>query len=264
LKIDSYRKVGSVEEAYDLLVGQPGASVIAGGAWLKLMPKNIGTAIDLSGIGLDSIEETEDEFVIGSMVTLRQLETFEPFSTLYDGILVKSAGSIMGVTVRNIATIGGTVSGKYGFSDLIPALTATDAILEFHIKGSVKLVDFMNEASSEKDILTRIHIKKPGGRGWFHTLKNTAIDFPVLNAAVTKTGNGCIIVVGARPYKAAAAVKAMEYINGCKSVGESEMEKAAEIAAGELKFGKNQRGSAKYRKELCRTFVKRGLMEVMS
>ena len=78
MKIDSYQKVDSVKKAYELLLEQPGAAVIGGGAWLKLMPKTIGTAIDLSGLGLDEIEETEKEYVIGSMVTLRQVEKFKP------------------------------------------------------------------------------------------------------------------------------------------------------------------------------------------
>ncbi len=35
---------------------------------------NRNTVIDLSGLGLDQIEETEDEFRIGCMCSLRQLE----------------------------------------------------------------------------------------------------------------------------------------------------------------------------------------------
>ena len=264
LKIDSYQKVDSVNKAYELLLEQPGAAVIGGGAWLKLMPKTIGTAIDLTGLDLDGIEETEKEYVIGSMVTLRQVEKFKPFSALYDGILSKSAGSIMGVTLRNIATIGGTVAGKYGFSDLLPVLMAMGAKVRFHKRGMVRLVDFMNETASANDILTHIHIAKTDGRGWFYTMKNTAIDFPILNAAVAMSPDGYKIVVGSRPYKAVLAEKAMEYINGISTPGKEEIVKASDIAAEELKFGKNQRGSAEYRTELCRTFVKRGLAEVMS
>ena len=264
MKIDSYQKVDSVNKAYELLLEQPGAAVIGGGAWLKLMPKTIGTAIDLTGLDLDGIEETEKEYVIGSMVTLRQVEKFKPFSALYDGILSKSAGSIMGVTLRNIATIGGTVAGKYGFSDLLPVLMAMGAKVRFHKRGMVRLVDFMNETASANDILTHIHIAKTDGRGWFYTMKNTAIDFPILNAAVAMSPDGYKIVVGSRPYKAVLAEKAMEYINGISTPGKEEIVKASDIAAEELKFGKNQRGSAEYRTELCRTFVKRGLAEVMS
>ncbi len=60
------------------------------------------------------------------------------------------------------------------------------------------------------------------------------------------------------------AIKSMEFINTCKTPGADEIARAADIAADEMKFGKNQRGSAEYRKELCRTFVKRGLTEVIS
>ena len=92
-----------------------GAEIIGGGAWLKMMPKRISEAIDLSGLGLDEITQTDSEIQIGCMVTLRQVEKYPAFSELYNGIIAKSAGSIMGITVRNIATLGGTAAGKYGF-----------------------------------------------------------------------------------------------------------------------------------------------------
>lgn len=264
MKINSYLRAESVEEAYKVLSENQDSTVIAGGAWLKLMPKTIGTAVDLAGLGLDGIQETEDEYEIGCMATLRQVEKYEPFETMCGGIISNSASNIMGVTVRNIATIGGTVSGKYGFSDLLPTLLALDAELTFFKQGRVKLADHINETGSKRDILTHIHIRKNDGHGWFYTLKNTAIDFPILNCAVVKDSMGAKICLGARPYKAALAVKAMDYINECKNPGKEQFVKAAGIAADELKFGKNQRGSAEYRKELCRSFVKRGLTEVMS
>jgi len=264
LKIDSYLKAKSVEEAYKVLKENKDAAVIAGGAWLKLMPKTIGTAIDLKGLGLDEITETDNEIVIGCMATLRQVEKYEALQEQYDGIISKSASSIMGVTVRNIATIGGTVAGKYGFSDLLPTLMVVDAELEFYKRGRVKLSEFMNEKGFADDILTHIYIKKVKSRGWFETMKNTAIDFPIINSAVIKSPEGYCIVIGARPYKAAYAIKSMEFINACKNPGTDEIAQAADIAADEMKFGKNQRGSAEYRKELCRTFVKRGLTEVIS
>ena len=48
----------------------------------------INTAIDLSGLGLDKIEENDDEFRIGCMVTLRQLEVHDGFNQ-YTGGCVK-------------------------------------------------------------------------------------------------------------------------------------------------------------------------------
>ena len=44
-----------------------------------------GTAIDLSGLGLDQIVETDEAFEIGCMVSLRQLETHEALNTYTAG-----------------------------------------------------------------------------------------------------------------------------------------------------------------------------------
>lgn len=263
MKIDSYLKAQSIDAAYKTLIETPGAEIIAGGAWLKLMPKRIEVAIDLGGLGLDEITESENEIEIGCMATLRQVEKHEAFSKLYNGIISKSAGSIMGVTVRNIATIGGTICGKYGFSDILPVLMAVDAKLNFFKRGRIGLTEFMNETGSVQDILTHIYIKKEDAHGYFTTMKNTAIDFPILNAAVVAFPGRCRIVVGSRPYKAALAEKAMDFINGCTPADTKDILVAADIASEELKFGANQRGSGEYRKELCRTFVKRGLTEVL-
>ena len=264
MKINSYLKAESVKQAYKVLEENRDAAIIAGGAWLKLMPKAIGTAVDLAGLGLDEITETDGEYKVGCMVTLRQVEKFEPFKIMFGGILSESVSNIMGVTVRNIATIGGTVAGKYGFSDFLPVLLALDADLDFYKRGRVKFSDFLDETGFTRDILTHVYIKKSKSRGWFYTMKNTAIDFPILNCAVTTCDKGVNICVGARPYKAEFAKKAMEYIGGCDNPGKEQFVKAADMAADELKFGKNQRGSAQYRRELCRSFVLRGLTEVMS
>ena len=76
LKIKEYVKAESLEEAYQL--NQKKKNCILGGMlWLKMGSRTIQTAIDLSGLGLDKIEETEEAFSIGCMITLRQLEKHE-------------------------------------------------------------------------------------------------------------------------------------------------------------------------------------------
>ena len=73
MTIREYKQAESLEEAWQL--NQKKANRVLGGMiWLKMENINVGTAIDLSGLGLDTIEETEDSFSIGAMVTLRQLE----------------------------------------------------------------------------------------------------------------------------------------------------------------------------------------------
>ena len=73
LRIREYRRVESLEEAYELNQKKTNR-IIGGGLWMKIGDRNLMTAIDLSGLGLDQISETEDEFVIGCMATLRDLE----------------------------------------------------------------------------------------------------------------------------------------------------------------------------------------------
>ena len=73
ITIQKYVRAYSLEEAWQL--NQSKRNRIVGGMlWLRLGRGGVGTAIDLSGLGLDKIEETETEFSIGAMATLRQLE----------------------------------------------------------------------------------------------------------------------------------------------------------------------------------------------
>ena len=71
--IREYKRAESLEEAWQL--NQKKSNRVLGGmVWLKMGKMQIGTAIDLSSLGLDTIEETGEEFRIGCMVTLRDLE----------------------------------------------------------------------------------------------------------------------------------------------------------------------------------------------
>ena len=57
LKIKNYVKAESLEQAYELNQKRT-ACVLGGMVWLKMGNRNIMTAIDLSGLGLDTITET--------------------------------------------------------------------------------------------------------------------------------------------------------------------------------------------------------------
>ena len=111
LKIKQYVKAESLEQAYEL--NQKKTNRIVGGMlWLKMSTAQIQTAIDLSGLGLDQIEESEEEFSIGCMVTLRQMEEHEGLNAYTDGAARESVRSIVGVQFRNLATVGGSIFGR--------------------------------------------------------------------------------------------------------------------------------------------------------
>lgn len=101
LKIKSYVKVNSIAEAYELNQKKT-ACVLGGMVWLKMGNRNISTAIDLSGLGLEGIQETDDEFVIGCMTSLRALETDKRLNEYTQGAIRESVRHIVGVQFRNL------------------------------------------------------------------------------------------------------------------------------------------------------------------
>ena len=158
LKIKNYVKAESLEQAYELNQKRT-ACVLGGMVWLKMGNRNIMTAIDLSGLGLDTITETEDAFVIGCMTPLHALETHKKLNAYTNGAIRESVRHIVGVQFRNCATVGGSIFGRFGFSDVLTMFLALDTWVELYNGGTIPLAQF---ASIEKDndILVNIIVKK--------------------------------------------------------------------------------------------------------
>ena len=57
-----------------------------------------------------------------------------------------------------MATMGGSVASKFGFSDIIPALLAVHADIVTYKGGRMSMKDYMNYR--ERDILVEIRIPK--------------------------------------------------------------------------------------------------------
>ena len=57
MTIREYKRAETLEEAWQLNQKKPNR-ILGGMIWLKMETINVGTAIDLSGLGLDTIEET--------------------------------------------------------------------------------------------------------------------------------------------------------------------------------------------------------------
>lgn len=85
LNIQEYVRPQSLEEAYELV--QNRKNIIVGGMlWLKMMNRLVEKAIDLCDLHLDTIEEDDEQFTIGAMVTLRQLETHAGLNAYVDNM----------------------------------------------------------------------------------------------------------------------------------------------------------------------------------
>ena len=170
--------------------------------WLKMETINVGTAIDLSGLGLDTIEETEDGFSIGAMVTLRQLEEHPGLAAYTHGAVKEALRHIVGVQLRNLATVGGSIYSRFGFSDVLTLFMAMDCSVELYKGGIVPLRDYA-ERPYDRDILVRLIVKKEKAEFFYQSVRNSQTDIPVLTCAAARLADGSYrIAIGARPLKA--------------------------------------------------------------
>ncbi len=265
-----YVKAASLEEAFTLNQKRNNR-IIGGMQWLKMSDGMVGTAIDLSGLGLDQICENTDSWEIGAMVTLRQIEQCASLEQYTNGAVKEALRHIVGVQFRNMATIGGTIAGKYGFSDPITLLSvmACEVCLYVGNGESVTLPirDYLTRPIGN-DIVTGIIIHKVPAKYAYQTVRATETDLPTLTCAVSTCSRGWITAIGARPQiaavfeKSAADIEALMKQSGAESEEGKHRSAAnafAKEAAEAIPTDSNMRGSAAYRKKLLETLVRRSL-----
>lgn len=261
LSIENYTFPSTLAEAYQLLQADRKNTILGGCHFLKMGGKKIATAIDLARLELDFIREKATTIEIGAMTTFRALETSPLLAAYFNGILPKSVRDIVGVQFRNMATLGATVYSRYGFSDLITALLALDAAVVLYQAGQVPLAEFLR-ASGGRDILVKVIIPKTDRKAAFQMMRNSYSDFAILNVAVSRKDDDWKVVVGARPQQAAIAKAASAFL-AKSNLTSDEIEQAAVLAAEELTFSSNIRGSQDYRAAVCRILVQRAILEVL-
>lgn len=247
MRIKEYCKAESLEEAYELNQKKSNR-IIAGGLWMKMGDRNLMTAIDLSGLGLDQIEETESEFVIGCMATLRDFEVHPGLNAYTKGAAKESVCHIVGVQFRNCATVGGSIYGRFGFSDVLTLFAALDCYVELYHGGNVPIRDFIH-MDYDNDILVAVHIKKTPLKVTYLSQRNTATDFPVLAVAVSEYEDKLHVSIGARPVKADVLTVDLSE--------KADMDQLVKKVTESFSFGSNRRAGADYRRHLSGVLFKR-------
>lgn len=266
LKIKEYRKVKDLEEAYELNQ-KKSACIVGGMVWLKMGNRMVSTAIDLSGLGLDSIEETEEEFRIGAMTSLRALEVHSGLESYTNGAMKESLRHIVGVQFRNCATVGGSIFGRFGFSDVLTMFLALDSYVELYKGGRMSMEEFA-KSKPDRDILVQIIVKKHPLKTAYISQRNSKTDFPVLTCAVSVSLDGKgKAVLGARPSRAVAVTDSRGILEGFLTKSREEQEAAAEQFAlyvqSQVKTGSNMRASMEYRSLLVKVLTKRALLQAV-
>ena len=244
ITIQKYVRAQSLEEAWQLNQNKRNR-ILGGMLWLRLGRGSVNTAIDLCDLGLSSIEETEDQFSIGAMATLRDLELHEGLNTYANGAVADAVKDIVGVQFRNMATVGGSIWGRFGFSDVLTIFLAMDSYVELYKGGIIPLEQFA-KMKKDNDILVRLIVKKTPCKVVYSSVRNQRTDFPVLACAVACINGQYRASIGARPSRAMLV--------------HSEKEACfAEFVAENVPTEGNLRGSAAYRTHLIRVLVERSM-----
>ncbi|MCQ2496616.1 MAG: FAD binding domain-containing protein [Lachnospiraceae bacterium] len=260
---NEYRIVSSPEEAAELLNKSKRNRIIGGGMWMRLGKASYGSLIDISRLGLDKIEVFDNEIRLGAMVTLRDIEVNETLKGEFCGALSNCVRDIVGTQFRNMATLGGSVFLRAGFSDIVCVLLALDAEVVRFGKEPVALEKYL-AAPRERELITHIVIKRSGQTVRYESLRQSRTDFPLINFCIAayepvnaadsqKTDSekkSYRVCVGARPGKAVRCKTAEECL------ANNDLDGAVK-AVQTLNFSSNMRGSAGYRKQMAGVLLKR-------
>lgn len=251
-----YVQPETLQEALELNK-KPNNILIGGMLWIKMGDRAYNKAIDLSRLGLDAIEELDDEWKIGAMVTLGQLENHEALNQEFDQTFQEAFSPIVGVQFRNSATVGGSLAGRYGFSDVLTLLMALNAEVELAEKGRIPLEEYA-KMKPDRDVLAWVYIPKRNTRTSYKSVRNSATDFPVLTCAVNQDpeNHAVHIVVGARPAKAAVYKDTLP-----ADPSKEQIEALAARAADSFSYADNMRASGKYRQAMAKVLITRALKE---
>lgn len=269
--IREYAMPETLDEAYTILKSRKGNQILGGCAWLRLGKKRINIAVDLTKCGLDYIREDDEQIEIGAMTSYRSVETCDILKKYFNGVIADSVSSIIGTQFRNTVTVGGSVYGRFGFSDFLTPLLALDTSVVLYKRGSISLETFMT-MPYEKEIIEKIVIKKDGRKSSYQMFRNSRGDFPILNLAASRTEAGqWIVTVGARGPKAIRAEKTAAFLSEKLSRKalkaediEAVIQEAGEILVSEVTFTSNMRASAEYRRILCKVLLGKAVREVMA
>lgn len=278
----AYLQPVTIDETLELLKDYEGnARIVNGGTDLLIEiergVRKPAVLIDISRVrGLDHIRLERGRIYIGASVTHNQAAGYSLLRR-HAYPLARACWEVGAPQIRNRGTIGGNILTASPANDTITPLVAhdTSVTLKSAARGerTLALVDFIQgvrKTSLEPDeLLTEISFPslKENERGTFikFGLRRTQA-ISVVNVAVIIEFDGDLVMkaritLGSVAPTIVPAVEAQEYLVG-KQLNEAVISKAAELAMRAAQPIDDIRGSAKYRRGLVGTWVKRALEQL--
>ena len=261
LSFNNYHRPEALETAYEILNKHKRSQLVGGGAFLRMGNRKLTDVVDLSALELDFLHTDKTTIEIGAMTSFHTLETAAHLSQRHRAFFRQALGQIVGVQLRNMVTVGGTVYSRYGFSDLNTALLALGGAVHLYKAGETSIESFFEQTLPDRDILEKVCIPSSFDFASFKSARLSTADYALLNLAVTLTDGKYRLAVGARPHRAKLAHKTMAFLNGGPLTPER-IEKATVMLASEITFGSNRMASKAYRKAVSKGLLKEALNSI--
>jgi carbon-monoxide dehydrogenase medium subunit len=224
---------------------------LSGGTALMLMMKagvlRPQRLVSLAGLRLDTIE-ANGALRIGAMTTLRSLETSELVRKGWP-VITRTLRTLSNVRVRNVATVGGALAHADPHMDLPPLLAALGARLTLQGKQGTRTVPveelyagYLETTLKRGELITRVEVPPLGKRraAYLKCTTRSADDWPAVGVAVALGDENRIFVSAAtdRPTRL-----------------------ADEASIETLRIEGDLHGSADYKRQLLRVYLKRAIDE---
>lgn len=264
----------TIEEAVALLQSDPEAKPISGGATLVAM-LNARVIEPQALISLAQIEEIQGisalpdgRIRIGAFTRHRQ--TAECDFDLGEMAVVRHAASqIANATVRNMGTIGGSISFADPGLDYPPALVAAAASIELVSTSGRRMVpaaefflDWYTTALNPGEIVAAVLLPKPqGGQGLYLKHCRVAGDYATASIAITLQTTGQVrVAVGGCGPTPLHDVQADQILT--KDRSDSAVAQAGALLQQQADPLDDVRGTSDYRRRLIPRLLLRAVREV--
>lgn len=264
LNVEEYLKPRELREAWEL-ANETKSLYVSGGLMVAQLKSSVERLIDLKAIGLNEIKEENGYVRVGANVKLSEFANDKTLSKMYGGFFVNFMKDVGSTQIRNMATIGGSVAFRLGWSDVITALMALKAEVEiFNGKIDRMPIEEYISMKREKEIVTAIFLPAEERKIAFEKFSKSAFDIAILNVGVSFKIEGDdlkdpVVVVGSRPMISSRSKEVEKFLVDNSL---SDLDGAAGLLSTSVKVGTDIRASAEYRKALMGSLLKKCMRRI--
>jgi carbon-monoxide dehydrogenase medium subunit len=242
---------GTLREAISALQSEDARPMSGGTAVMLMMKAGVlkpARLVSLRRLGLEGIS-ANGSLRIGAMTTLRALEKSDAVRKGWP-VITKTLRTLSNVRVRNVATLGGHLAHGDPHTDLPPLLSALGATVTIagprgERTSSVEALyrGYLETTLEKGELITQVQIPALGKKraAYLKCTTRSADDWPALGVAVVLDDDKPTIVVSAATDKPTRLSSSDEVEN--------------------LKIEGDLHGSAEYKKQLLRVYLKRAMNE---